>query len=185
MENQKSNKSNKKTIWLIIVILVVAAIAINVFLASSSDDRATPGTGVPADEFESPDPTDGEQVTDSQDSQSADQQLEADPESQDADSISANVGSLMATGQQLEADLDAAIAAGCGDDLGAFNQTVADLLVRFGAYQESLLSTFPGDPGQISGETAEQLIQLQAMSESVQTKNESLADISNTCNSQG
>lgn len=160
------SKASRKTVILVIAVLILAGISVAVFMSSNGDDSAPQpepaSPTAPADETpETPAP----------------------PESE-TNPAAASIQALLDRGRALETEFDQTIAAGCGDDIDAFNQEVIDLVIRFGSYQNSVVDEFAGGPGQIPAEVASSLAELQALVESVESKHDSLAELSNNCNSQ-
>ncbi len=60
--------------------------------------------------------------------------------------LQANLASLAVDGETLGDDFNAAIDAGCGDDLDAFNQNVTQLVARQGAHREDVAAALADLP---------------------------------------
>lgn len=165
--------SNKKVaVIVIVVILILGAFLIPMLTSDDGGDSNTPdGSGATTtnDEVDpnAPDGSDGETQT------GDDPQLNT-------------LTKLTVYGESLRDEINAAVAAGCGDDLDAFNQQVTELVARLGTHQEGVAAAFAAmADGNVTPEQEAAATSLSAVTESIdEDAHPQLQELSNNCNNQ-
>lgn len=182
------DKSKNKKVAIIVIVAILALGAVLIPMLTSGDgDNASQNnqenTGGQMADTPDNDQTDQSQPADDGDDSGA----VADDMSTTA-TLTETVDNIVANGRDLEAELDGIIAAGCGDDLEAFNQRVIAAATSLGSWQESLGGAFADPSAQpdlnLDPNLPDLLIKLEAVSQSIEAKHAQVADLSNTCNSQ-
>lgn len=158
---------NKSKMPLIIVgILVIVAIVAAVFVFTGDDNETTtPDSETTNGQEQNGETSNGENEGEGEDGSDGEET-----------GTTSDVASVKASLETLAADFDAAIEAGCGDDIDAFNAKVTDLVTRYGPLQQEVVN--------LANTTAsvEEVTELSTLGESIDDKNEQLAELSNTCN---
>lgn len=176
------DKSNKMPMIIIaVVVLIVIAIIVSVVMNSGDDTEKTPATDEQSENAEDNTDADGEKQ---------DENAEDDTGSATENPTLVNLNKLNESWRALKADYTAAIDAGCGDDVEAFNKNVVELTGRLANLQSESLEV-----GQQLGSLDESSLDeaegaalkkgtedLATLTGEVEALVDPLAEVSSTCN---